>query len=53
MMAAWGYPVPRHGALDADTAAATAAFQRRFRPTRVDGVFDAECGLLLAALLAE
>lgn len=53
MLARWGYPVAETGALDAQTAAAVAAFQRRYRPTRVDGVFDAECGDCLAALLAE
>jgi N-acetyl-anhydromuramyl-L-alanine amidase AmpD len=29
------------------------AFQRHFRPTRIDGRFDAECRRRLAWLLAE
>jgi N-acetylmuramoyl-L-alanine amidase len=28
------------------------AFQRHFRPRKLDGVWDAECGQLLAGLLA-
>lgn len=45
---AWGYAAPRAGAGGA--AAVVAAFQRHFRPRRVDGVWDAECGALLDAL---
>jgi len=52
MLARWGYDVDETGALDARTAAAVAAFQRRYRPRAVDGFFDAECGERLAALLA-
>lgn len=52
LLARWGYAVSESGALDADAAAATAAFQRRYRPAVVDGVFDADCAELLAALLA-
>lgn len=52
MLAAWGYPTPETGAYDAATAAAVAAFQRRFRPEAVDGVFDAECAERLGALLS-
>lgn len=51
LLAHWGYAVTESGALDVATASATAAFQRRFRPRRVDGVFDAECGELLTSLL--
>jgi N-acetylmuramoyl-L-alanine amidase len=32
-----GYPVPRHGRLDPATRLVIAAFQRHFRPERVDG----------------
>lgn len=46
---AWGYAAPRAGG--ATAAAVVAAFQRRFRPRRVDGAWDAECGALLDALL--
>lgn len=34
-----------------DGAAAVTAFQRRFRPEIVDGIIDAECRMLLLALL--
>ena len=48
----WGYGIEATGSLDAPTAAATAAFQTRFRPRRIDGVFDAECAALIQDLLA-
>ncbi len=35
----------------ADKRAAVVAFQRRFRPELIDGVIDAECRMLLLALL--
>ncbi len=51
-----GYPVPVNALLGADvltpTSAATdviAAFQRRFRPARVDGILDRETAAVLAA----
>lgn len=53
LLARWGYAVPETGALGPATAAAAAAFQRRFRPSRVDGVIDADCAERLGALLAE
>ena len=37
VLAAIGYPVPRAGALDPATRLVVAAFQRHFRPERVDG----------------
>jgi N-acetylmuramoyl-L-alanine amidase len=43
----FGYPP----AVEATTADIVAAFQRRFRPGRVDGVADEETGALLADLL--
>ena len=46
---AWGYAAPRAGA--GDSAAVVAAFQRHFRPRRVDGAWDAECDALIRALL--
>ncbi len=52
MLARWGYRVPETGVLDPETAAVVVAFQRRYRPRIVDGVFDAECAERLAALLA-
>jgi N-acetylmuramoyl-L-alanine amidase len=42
LLAAYGYGVPQSGAYDAETAAAVTAFQRHFRPARVDGIADAE-----------
>ncbi|MBC2670427.1 N-acetylmuramoyl-L-alanine amidase [Novosphingobium piscinae] len=36
-----------------DEAAAVRAFQRRFRPSLIDGVIDGECGALLFELLLE
>lgn len=35
-----GYPVPRHGRLDPATRVVITAFQRHYRPARVDGVAD-------------
>ncbi len=35
-----GYPVPRHGRLDPATRTVITAFQRHYRPARVDGVGD-------------
>ncbi|HVY84884.1 MAG TPA: N-acetylmuramoyl-L-alanine amidase [Caulobacterales bacterium] len=49
-LAALGYGVRASGVIDAQTRTALAAFQRRFRPARVDGVADEETLGLLAAL---
>jgi N-acetylmuramoyl-L-alanine amidase len=43
----FGYPP----AVDVTTADIVAAFQRRFRPARADGIADAETRALLADLL--
>jgi len=51
-LARFGYACPTGGGFDAATAAAVTAFQRHFRPARVDGRFDAECRRRLAWLLA-
>ena len=51
-LAAYGYGVAASGEYDAGTTAVVTAFQRHFRPRRVDGVCDSECACLLAALLA-
>ncbi|MFQ5783284.1 MAG: N-acetylmuramoyl-L-alanine amidase [Alphaproteobacteria bacterium] len=51
-LAEFGYAVPRHGAYDEATADAVAAFQRHFRPCRVDGVLDPETAQRLFAVLA-
>ena len=47
-----GYAVPVTGVLDADTRLVVAAFQRRFRPERVDGLIDVQT-LARASALAE
>jgi N-acetylmuramoyl-L-alanine amidase len=39
-LAKFGYAVPQSGYLDGATRDAIAAFQRHYRPARVDGVFD-------------
>jgi N-acetylmuramoyl-L-alanine amidase len=45
-----GYGVEETGALDETTVLALKAFQRRFRPERIDGQADEETQMLLAAL---
>ncbi|MGE0830799.1 MAG: N-acetylmuramoyl-L-alanine amidase [Hyphomonadaceae bacterium] len=52
-LAAFGYGVQITGAIDAQTMLVLEAFQRRFRPSRVDGQADAETIALLADLLAQ
>lgn len=47
MLAAWGYDV----ATEAAASAALVAFQRHFRPSRIDGIADAETAARLTALL--
>lgn len=49
-LAAFGYSVSQTGAVDAATRNALSAFQRRFRPARIDGTPDAETTALLASL---
>ncbi len=51
-LTAYGYACPASAVLDAATEAAVIAFQRHYRPTRVDGRFDADCRRRLAWLLA-
>ena len=51
-LAAYGYAVPRHGRADPATVQAVVAFQRHFRPERVDGVVDPETAGRLRGLLA-
>ena len=41
MLALYGYQVPINGAFDLETEKAVNAFQRHFRPERIDGVADA------------
>ncbi len=51
-LAAFGYGVPDHGRYDDATGAVVTAFQRHFRPGRVDGVADAETRGVLTHLLS-
>ncbi len=46
-----GYELPPSGQFDADTAAVVRAFQRHWRPERVDGMADGETRARLIALL--
>ncbi|HRK63081.1 MAG TPA: N-acetylmuramoyl-L-alanine amidase [Terricaulis sp.] len=50
-LALFGYTLDHTGAMDAPTRAAITAFQRRFRPARIDGQIDDETQALLAALV--
>ncbi len=49
-LVAIGYGVEMTGVMDAATRAALRAFQRRFRPSNVDGMIDDETQMLLASL---
>jgi N-acetylmuramoyl-L-alanine amidase len=48
----YGYGIDVTGALDAETMQVLVAFQRHFRPTRIDGLLDAETVALIAAVAA-
>jgi N-acetylmuramoyl-L-alanine amidase len=50
--ARYGYGVPTNGKFDGATMEVIAAFQRHFRPLRVDGVADHSTLTTLHALLA-
>ncbi len=49
-LARFGYTLAHTGVMDTPTRAALMAFQRRFRPERIDGLIDEETQALLAAL---
>ena len=51
MLALYGYAVALTGVYDAPTRAVVTAFQRHFRPARVDGVADASTLATLRALI--
>ncbi len=51
-LASYGYSVPLNGQYDANTMDVVAAFQRHFRPERVDGVADQSTLTTLNDLLA-
>jgi N-acetylmuramoyl-L-alanine amidase len=50
-LAAYGYDAPQSGTFDAATAATVTAFQRHFRPARVDGRADRSTCVTLGRLL--
>jgi N-acetylmuramoyl-L-alanine amidase len=50
-LARYGYPVPTGGHYDAATMEVVTAFQRHFRPARVDGIADHSTLITLQALL--
>jgi N-acetylmuramoyl-L-alanine amidase len=52
MLAKYGYGVNATGYLDGATRDAVAAFQRHFRPERIDGVIDVSTMATLKTLLA-
>ena len=49
-LARFGYLVPLDGTLDEATRNVLVSFQMKYRPARYDGLPDAECAALLAAL---
>jgi N-acetylmuramoyl-L-alanine amidase len=51
MLRLWGYGITVTGVFDAETAAVVEAFQRHFRPERIDGIADAGTLATLRALL--
>ena len=51
-LARYGYSVPTSGKYDGATMEVVTAFQRHFRPARVDGVADHSTLVTLQALLA-
>jgi len=51
-LARYGYAVPGTGVLDPGTRAVITAFQRHFRPARIDGAGDPGTAARLAAVLA-
>jgi N-acetylmuramoyl-L-alanine amidase len=52
MFSLYGYGVPLTGVFDATTEAVVAAFQRHFRPERIDGVIDGSTIRTLRELIA-
>ncbi len=48
----FGYGLDKSGSYDAETMAVVAAFQRHFRPAKVDGIADVSTVTTLRALLA-
>jgi N-acetylmuramoyl-L-alanine amidase len=52
LLAGYGYGIPTDGSYDTRTHEVVAAFQRHFRPARVDGIADASTVRTLEKLLA-
>jgi N-acetylmuramoyl-L-alanine amidase len=52
MLALYGYGVPLHGVFEDETAHVVAAFQRHFRPARIDGIADPSTVATLRQLIA-
>jgi len=52
LLADYGYCAPLHGGLDPETTRVLVAFQRHFRPARVDGRLDRSTLLTLERLIA-
>ena len=52
-LAVYGYDLAATGFYDLATRNAVLAFQRHFRPERLDGVFDGACAAILADLLQQ
>ena len=53
LLARFGYGVSSSGYFDGTTRDAVAAFQRHYRPARVDGVLDVSTLTTLKSVLAE
>jgi N-acetylmuramoyl-L-alanine amidase len=51
-LASLGYALSRSGSYDAETMAVVAAFQRHYRPAKVDGIADVSTVATLRSLLA-
>lgn len=51
-LATFGYDVPQTGIFGVRTQAVIAAFQRHFRPARIDGIADPETVIILESLCA-
>lgn len=52
-LGAFGYDLSPTASHDLATRTAVLAFQRHFRPARLDGVFDGDCAARLASLLRQ
>ena len=49
----WGYGLKVDGDFHGKTELCVIAFQRHYRPEKIDGIWDGECAGILAMLLAE